>query len=128
MIFEMVAALIFFGMDGHHVFFTTLDGSFGKYPVGESLPNLPIRELTAMASFSEEWGLMLAAPVGLCLFLTSVSVALMARAAPQLNLYSFGLPLRLGVGLAALVLLLPQGINSLLNFFGQMQTWLAWLV
>ena len=53
------------------------------------------------ASAAEEGGLLLAAPVALCLSLTTVVLVLMTRAAPQLNLYSVGFPLRVLVCLGA---------------------------
>ncbi len=56
---------------------------------------------------AQEWGLMLAAPVGAVLFLTSVVLALLTRAAPQMNLFSVGFGLRVGIGLAAVFVLCP---------------------
>lgn len=127
MIFEMVAAMIFFGLDGHHVFFATLHGSFAQYPVGESLA-WPGQNLIALATTAEEWGLLLAGPVALCLLLTTVALTLMARAVPQLNLYSIGFPLRLGVGLAALLILFPSFVATLVSLCGRAGEFMARLV
>jgi flagellar biosynthetic protein FliR len=52
--------------------------------------------------------------------LTTVVFALLSRAAPQLNLYTVGFPLRMVVGLLALVLLLPAivaGFTSVMAYF-----------
>lgn len=117
--FELAAAAIFLGLDGHHAFFGIMHGLFLRYPVAGSLPLFSLDGLVNGASRAEEWGLMLAAPVALCLFLTTVTLNLLVRAAPQLNLYSVGFPLRLGVGLVALLLLLPQLVASLLAMFQQ---------
>jgi flagellar biosynthesis protein FliR len=54
----------------------------------------------------------------LCLFLTAVVLALMAKAAPQLNLFSFGFALRIGVGLVAGFLLLPDLIGGVVASIG----------
>jgi flagellar biosynthetic protein FliR len=59
-------------------------------------------------SSSTEWGLMLAAPIACCLFITSLILGMMARAAPQLNLMSIGFSLRIIVGLVATSLLWPD--------------------
>jgi flagellar biosynthesis protein FliR len=60
---------------------------------------------------------MLAGPVGLCLLLTTVVLAVLTRAAPQMNIYSVGFPLRLTVGLAASVLLLPTWVAAVVSSF-----------
>jgi flagellar biosynthetic protein FliR len=102
-VLELVAAAIFLGCDGHHVFLGVMHNTFVNYPVGGGLPTLPMQEMVAGATATEEWGLMLAAPVAVCLFLTTVVLMLLGRTTPQLNLYSIGFSLRLGVGLVAVL-------------------------
>ena len=78
------------------------------------------RTWSTPASSAQEGGLLLAAPVAFCLFLTTVVLALMTRAAPQLNLPSIGFPLRVLVCLGALLLMLPKlfpGMVSLFAYF-----------
>jgi len=41
------------------------------------------------------------------MFLTDFGLALLARAAPQYNVFVIGLPLKLLIGLALLILLIP---------------------
>ncbi len=118
-ILEMLGILLFLGLDGHHIFLAALHSTFLRWPVGGALPGLPVAHLVYGAAAAQEWGLLLAAPVGVCLFLTTVVLALMARVAPQLNIFSVGFALRLGVGLAALLLLLPELGGALIHLFGQ---------
>ena len=110
-LFEMAAALIFFALDLHHVFLLVLQETFHMTPIGQEL-HLPNWDLVMATGAAEEAGLLLAGPVALCLFLTTVVIILMARVAPQLNLYSFGLPLRVLVCLLVLPLLLPQIVTG----------------
>jgi flagellar biosynthetic protein FliR len=121
---EMMAAAVFWGLDGHHVFFTVMHGVFVQAPVG-GVTALPVSEVLRGAVATEEWGLMLAVPLALCMFLTTVALTLMARVAPQLNLYNFGLPMRLGLGLAAVVLLLPHGLGAMVTMFAHWHEMLA---
>jgi flagellar biosynthetic protein FliR len=118
-ILELLAIAIFFGVDGHHVLIGILDATFTQYPLVGALPKLPVERLVSGATLAQEWGLMLAAPIGLLLFLTTVFLALLSRAAPQMNLYAVGFPLRLGVGLAAVLLLLPGWIAAVVSAFSQ---------
>jgi flagellar biosynthesis protein FliR len=64
--------------------------------------------------------MVLAMPVAVYLFMTTVLLALLSRAAPQLNLYSIGFPLRLIVGLAATLLLLPNLTAGMVNAFSHL--------
>jgi flagellar biosynthetic protein FliR len=118
-IFEVVAAMVFLGLDGHHILFGVLHSTFRNYPVGGNWPGLPVHNLVAAAAATEEWGLMLAAPVALCLFLMTVILALLARVAPQLSLYTIGFPLRLAAGLAASFVLFPNFLAALVNVFAR---------
>lgn len=115
--FELLASLVFFALDLHHVFLMLLQQTFEHLPIerGFSLPNW---DLVSAVSSAEEGGLLLAAPVALCLFLTTLVLALMTRAAPQLNLFSIGFPVRVLVCLIALLLLMPQIIGGVVSMFG----------
>src|SRR5262245_54094834 len=103
-VFEVLGVLVFFGLDGHHIWLATMHTMFARWPVGGPIGSLPVAPLVAGLSAAHEWGLALAAPVTICTFVTSILLALMARTAPQLNLFSIGFALRLGVGLLAVLL------------------------
>jgi flagellar biosynthetic protein FliR len=64
----------------------------------------------------------------MCLFTTSVFLALMARAAPQLNILSVGFALRLAVGLVAVFLLLPDMTGSMIHVLERFSELLTGLV
>ncbi len=118
-LFDTLAALLFFSLDLHHVFLLMLQETFRMAPLGRGV-QLPTWDLIQAVGVSEEGGLLLAGPVVLCLFLTTVVIILMARVAPQLNLYSFGLPLRVLVCLIALPLLLPQVLSGMVGQFANL--------
>ena len=107
-VFEIFGVLLFFSQNVHHLFLAVLHRTFATQPLGGSLLPMPIgTQLQARAS-ATEWGLLLAAPIGCCLFVTSLVLALLSRAAPQLNLMSAGFALRLLVGLLAMLMLWPD--------------------
>src|SRR5207253_1779324 len=118
-ILEMLAILLFLGLDGHHLFLAAFYRTLKHWPVGGLLPAPPIAQLVAGASAAEEWGLQLVAPLGLCLFLTTVILALMARASPQMNVFSVGFALQIGVGLVGAFLLLPDLLTAIVTIFGR---------
>ncbi len=109
---ETAAALLFLLGDFHHVALATLHASFDLFPLGgTALPRAaPMVDGLAVAY---EMGLLLAGPLALCLFLLAVTLAVMARAAPQLNIYSIGFTLQVMVVLVAGLFLLPELVGAI---------------
>jgi flagellar biosynthetic protein FliR len=107
-LFELVGILLFLSWDVHHLFLAMLHRTFATQPLGGAFLPVPVGTQLLALSSTTEWGLLLAAPVGCCLFLTSLLLALLTRAAPQLNLMSVGFALRVFVGMVALLVLWPD--------------------
>jgi flagellar biosynthetic protein FliR len=102
--------------------------TFTRYPVGGPAPDVPVQHLVAGASLTVQWGLTLAMPVAVSLFVVTFVLALMTRAAPQINLFTVGFPLRLLAGLVLLFLLIPNLLGSLVNALGRFSELLTRLV
>jgi flagellar biosynthesis protein FliR len=113
LLLQTLCGLVFLGLDLHHVFLSALHTTFLRRPVGNPFVAVPTAQLVAGVGAAHEMGLLLAAPLAVALFLLTVSLALLTRAAPQLNIYSIGLPIQVLAGLCGLVVLSPD----LLNFF-----------
>jgi flagellar biosynthetic protein FliR len=64
--------------------------------------------------------LAMALPVVTLILLVDVALALLSRAAPQFNLFAIGFPVRAGVSLVALALLLPVLASQLGQLFGHL--------
>ncbi|WP_437205259.1 flagellar biosynthetic protein FliR [Planctomicrobium sp. SH664] len=111
--FEVAAVLAIFGMNLHHQFLRLFDAAFTAFPLGKSW-TFPQRDwLLGSLTHSTEIGLGIAAPVGIVLFATLVTTLFVMRQTPQFNLMSFGMPVRILVGLVATLWLLPGILNSL---------------
>jgi flagellar biosynthetic protein FliR len=106
-IFESLAVLAFFVLDIHHVFLRVMKVSLVEFPIGQGIVLLPGTAAAHQADLASRWGLMIASPVGICLFITIVALGLLMRSVPQMNVFAVGLSIRLGVGLFATVLFLP---------------------
>ncbi|WP_020468447.1 flagellar biosynthetic protein FliR [Zavarzinella formosa] len=117
--FEAAGSLMFFELDGHHFVLMALHASFAKLPLGgDMLPQIAGPALQGLSA-SYEQGMMLAAPLGMCLFLLAVVLAIMARAAPQLNIYSVGFTLQVFVALAGSFLLMSDMLGMMAGHLGR---------
>lgn len=101
--YGLAALMIFFAINGHHLFLKALAGSYAAMPIGlghvdASLATLVGRSLAMIFTV----GVQLSAPVVIVLLVVEIGLGLMGRVAPMLNLMAQGFPVRLIVGLLAL--------------------------
>jgi len=122
---NQVVTMLFLCLDGHLVLLGALAQSFALVPPGGLLIN---PALTAhMITFSSQlfvMALKIAAPIMASIFLVDLALALVARAAPQMNVLFVGFPLKIGVGFlfmtlvfAALANYVSQYIDELIPMF-----------
>jgi len=103
-----LGSLIYLISNAHHFLFQGLAGSFNLVP----LPYATIQaglESDMVAFFAQSFFMVfqIAAPLGVTLFLVNIGLALMARVAPQLNVFAIGFPLQIMVGLTMIIISLP---------------------
>lgn len=103
-----LASLVFVAIDGHLALIASLIDSFRAVPVGtEFAAILRWERLVALGTNLFANGLHMALPVLATLLSINIAMGVMARAAPQLNLFSVGFPITLLTGLGLLWLMLP---------------------
>jgi flagellar biosynthetic protein FliR len=109
---EVLAAWVFLSLDGHHILLAVLHASWSILPLGgTALPQ--VGPMVQGLKTSYELGLLLAGPVAACLVLLAITLAMLARTAPQLNIYSVGFTLQVFIVLLASAVLLPEIVQSL---------------
>ncbi len=115
---ETVAAVVFLAVNGHHVVLAALHASFATFPLGGTMVPQAGPMVTGVA-IAYELGVLLAAPLATCLFLLAITLAIMARTAPQLNIYSVGFTLQVLVVLLGGLFLLPEMVRTMTAITGQ---------
>lgn len=114
-VFGMTAVGVFLGLDGHHVLVRTLALSVQAVPPG-GMGSFGWSRGPQAAGVMFFYGLVLAAPVMGALVLADVTLAVLARSMPQLNVFVMGFALKvlLGLGILAVTLTLSQGVFAAL--------------
>lgn len=95
----LFAAVLFVAAGGHRMLLAALAESVTEVPIGAVFAHFESPYgMIALLSTATATGLRIAAPVMVALFLANVGLALLSRAAPQLQLFilSFGLSIALG--------------------------------
>ncbi|HEV3019187.1 MAG TPA: flagellar biosynthetic protein FliR [Burkholderiaceae bacterium] len=104
----MLTLLMFLAVDGHLILLSALVESFRVFPV-EAAGGSPIDALAMVRAAGDVFAIALTIclPILAVMLLVNVVLGVMARIAPQLNLFAVGFPVTVLAGLAALVLFLP---------------------
>jgi flagellar biosynthetic protein FliR len=116
----LVATMAFLAVNAHLVLLAALAESFVALPI-TSTPfsgNAPL-ELVRWGGRIFSAGLQLSLPIIAALLITNVSLGILTRAAPQLNIFGIGFPITLGVGFLTLSLALPYLGTPIVNLFNQ---------
>jgi len=106
---SLLALLMFVAIDGHLLLIHALAESFRLFPLagGEFATPLTFERIARFGAEMFAIGLAIALPFLAVMLLTNVVLGVLARIAPQLNVFAVGFPLTLLVGLVVLLLLLP---------------------
>jgi len=103
-----IATLIFLITDSHHLLIEGIAGSFSLVPLPFiGLHPIVLDDAVSFLSQSLLDVFRIAAPAAAALFITNVALALMARVAPQMNVFVVGFPFQIGVGLIVLGISIP---------------------
>jgi len=112
--FNMLALLIFLAVNAHLLLIGVLVDSFQTLPISpQPLSAAGFYNVAAFGSTVFAVGLQLALPVIAILLMTNLSLGILTRSAPQLNIFAIGFPITLGVGLIVLDLTLPYFVPQL---------------
>jgi len=119
----MVSLLTFLTLDGHLFILRALADSFQYVPPGGLIiSGLLSEHLLAFSSQMFSLALQIAAPVIAALFLVDLSLALVGRAAPQMNILMLGFPIKISVGFLFLGLLFTIMSNYMSDFIANFDT------
>jgi flagellar biosynthetic protein FliR len=103
-IFLTTAYLLFLVINGHHDFLRSLQQTFVLLPPNSPLPELNVETLLRLSAGLILAGVQLALPVMGSLLLADLTLGLLARVAPQVQVFFLGVPLKVGLGLLVLAL------------------------
>ena len=104
----LLATLVFLSMNGHLVLVAGIAESFRAVPVGASVPLASDwKALALLGGTLFALGVHMALPVLATMLILNLALGVLARVAPQLNLFAVGFPATILVGLLALALAVP---------------------
>ena len=123
---SLFTVTLMLALNGHLVMIEALAASTRLVPVGSSLELAGgAKAMVAMAGQLFALGLRFAAPVIAVVLIANVALAILGRAAPQLNILSVAFPIQIGVGLMAFAATLPVIAMFMNGWTGSYQSMLT---
>lgn len=98
---------VFFAMGGTGLLLKTLEYSFIQLPVGDITYAVEIGHIMKLFGLVFTAGVMIASPIITVLLLVDALIGLASKSMPQMNVYFLFLPLKAGVALGVMVVVLP---------------------
>jgi len=116
---SLIALILFLSLNLHLVLLNTLVDSFTRLPIGSDNSTDPgmWMHLVNAGSVIFSSGVQLALPVITALLVTNISLAILTRAAPQLNIFGIGFPITMTVGLLMMFIVMPYLAAPLQKIF-----------
>lgn len=116
--YNLLAVTLLFALDGHLLLVRGFIASFDAAPLTDFNINAAAKLISGDLTLFFIAAVQIAAPLMAALFLAEITMGLLARAAPHLNIFLLGLPVKLllTITLAGVALpLFPGAVSSLLR-------------
>lgn len=122
---DMVFILLFLSANGHHLFLQILSRSYDAFPPGMT-PRLDLLVEGVVSTGSAMFvaSLRLAAPLLAAFLVLMVTLALLARLVPEMDILYISMPVRVGLGLFLVAAFMP----FVGGFVTEMADWMAKLL
>jgi len=106
--YYIICMLMFISVNAHHIVILTISRSYGIIPLGSlNIGGDVIRSLIRLFSDVFIVGFRIAAPIVFTTLLTDVTLGIISKAMPQINVFMVGMPLKILVGVGIMVVTLP---------------------
>lgn len=121
----MVAMLLFLSLNAHHYLIRAVLDSFALVPLDHPLFGAWASGHVTSVLFTQlgtifMLAFQMAAPLVVAMFLIDVALGILAKTAPQFNIFVIGIPLKIGVGFVVTLLLIPGFIGLFESLFATM--------
>jgi flagellar biosynthetic protein FliR len=104
---NLFAITLLFAVDAHLVMIDAVGKSLNVIALGGGIHAAGLLAMVKSGSVLFGLGLQFAAPVVAAVLVGNTALAILTRAAPQLNLFSVAFPIQIGIGLTALAAAIP---------------------
>ncbi len=115
-VYYVLMLIIFISIDAHHYVIDAISHSFNHVALGSLGFNIThVAAYTELMAMTLEIGFRIAIPVIFTILVSNVILGLLSKAMPGMNVFMIGMPFKILVGLATILLVLPSTYNIMLE-------------
>lgn len=120
--FMLILTTVFFlAIDGHHILLSALFKSYSVLPInGFEFTEAMVNNITTIFSDVFAIGFKISIPVLAAALLSEVALGILSKTVPQMNVFVVGIPLKIGIGLLSLYVMMPIFIQVMTVTFDRM--------
>jgi flagellar biosynthetic protein FliR len=116
----LLISLVFLSLNGHLALLDALLESFKILPPGKgSMSTSTLWQVTIFSGWMFKEALLIVMPAVFSLLIVSMSFGVMARVAPQLNIFALGFPVTLLMGIILMKISLPNVVSQIADSLEQ---------
>jgi len=118
---NLLAIMIFFAIDAHHVLIKGILLSFKELPVGTlSMNKTLLNQIIELTGKIFSIGIKIGAPIVVTLFVIEIALGLLSRLIPQINVFIEGMPIKILITMMVLGFSLSAIVPNIAALFGGM--------
>jgi len=103
--YVIIATIMMFITDAHHLLIQAMVDSYKILPIGEAVFNgAAISQVFKLFTDVFALGFKIAAPVTVSILITDISLGIISKSMPQLNVFMLGMPLKIILGLSVILI------------------------
>ncbi len=105
---QLIAILVFFGINAHYLLIKVIFESFKYIPLGKPVFSEGVFEnIIKLSSKIFLLGFRLSVPVIITMFIVNIALGIMNKVMPQLNIFILSFPIYIGLGLLIMGIFMP---------------------
>ncbi len=119
--YYIICILVFLIIDGHHFLIEALVKSYDYIPIGQfKITGDMVNQLVQILTQTFIISFKISGPVLAAIFLTDVLLGILAKTMPQMNVFIVGMPLKIFIGIATVIITIPVFLATLQSIFSNM--------
>ncbi len=117
----ILTTVLFLSMDGHHILLSALFKSYSVLPInGFAFTEAMVNNMTTIFTDVFLIGFKISIPILAAALLSEVALGILSKTVPQMNVFVVGIPLKIGIGLLTLYVMIPIFVQIMTVTFDRM--------
>lgn len=105
---SLLGMVLFLTLNGHHILIAGLNRSYELVPLMSAvLKGITVESVIRIFTQMVSLAVQIAAPIIAVILIVDVCLGLLSRTAPEMNIFMLGFPVKIGMGIFILTILIP---------------------